>query len=100
MQKKRITAILAKTMKITIAQFALTIAFTCSLYAKDVKGQAILDKPVSISVDKMQLQKVISIVQLQTGVKIMYSPNSIDAERKISCKVLNKKLRSCLRFKK
>lgn len=79
-------------MKITFIQIALIATFSCSLFANTTAGQAILDKQVTISVENMEIGKLISKVQKQTGVQFLYSSNTLDAWRKISCAVKNEKL--------
>ncbi|MEP7142373.1 MAG: TonB-dependent receptor [Ferruginibacter sp.] len=79
-------------MRITIIQITLGIIFTCSLYATKTSGQEILDKKVSISVENLEISKILSKVQKQTGVKFLYSSNTIQADRKISFSVIDKKL--------
>jgi TonB-linked SusC/RagA family outer membrane protein len=92
MKKKRLLALIFYAMRLTIVQIALTIAFTCTLYARELHAQEILNKQVSVSVEKIELSKVITKVQNQTGVKFIYSNNSIQADRIISVKIVNKTL--------
>ncbi len=92
MKKKQLVATILLIMKITIVQLTLAFIFTFSLYAKETSGQEILDKKISMSVENMQLRKIISKLQNQTGVKFLYSPNTIRADRKISLSVVDKKL--------
>lgn len=92
--KKRqffIAAILL-AMRITIVQVTLTFILISSLYAGKISGQDILDKKISISADKLEISKVLQKVQLQTGVNFLYSPNTIQADRKISFSVADEKL--------
>ncbi|MET0391679.1 MAG: TonB-dependent receptor [Chitinophagaceae bacterium] len=79
-------------MRITIAQLTLAFVLCGSLYAAETNGQEILDKKVSISADDQMISKVLTMVQKQTGVKFLYSSNAIQANRKISFSVTDKKL--------
>jgi TonB-linked SusC/RagA family outer membrane protein len=92
MKKKQLVAIIRIGMRITIIQLTLTFILCGSLYATDAKGQEILDKKVTIFADNMEVRKVLSKVQKQTGVKFLYSSNTIQADRKISFSVTDKKL--------
>jgi TonB-linked SusC/RagA family outer membrane protein len=92
MKKKHLTALILLAMKITVVQLALSGLFTCSIYANKADAQGLLDKPVTISVFKKEIAKVITIIQKQTGVKFLYSPTAIQADRKISCTLTSKKL--------
>src|SRR5450432_4692536 len=92
MKKKQLVATILLAMRITILQLTMAIIFTCSLYATKTSGQEILDKKISISVENLEISKILSKVQKQTGVKFLYSPNTIQADRKISFSVVDKKL--------
>ncbi len=92
MKNKQLVATTLLVMRITIVQLTLAFVFTFSLYAKETSAQEILDKKISMSVENMQLRKIISKLQTQTGVKFIYSPNTIGAGRKISFSVEDKKL--------
>jgi len=92
MKKKQFIATTLLVMRITVIQLTLAFIFTCSLYAKETSAQKILDKRISLSVENMQVKKVISTVQNLTGVKFLYSPNAIKAGRKISFNVSDQPL--------
>ncbi|MEO8414224.1 MAG: SusC/RagA family TonB-linked outer membrane protein, partial [Ginsengibacter sp.] len=92
MKKKQFIAAILPVMRITIVQLTLVFIFTCSLYAKETSAQEILDKKISLSVDNMEIKKVISTIQDQTGIKFIYSSNTILAHRKISFNVSVKPL--------
>ncbi|MEI9944982.1 MAG: SusC/RagA family TonB-linked outer membrane protein [Chitinophagaceae bacterium] len=92
MKKKQLVALTLLAMRITIVQLTLAFVLCGSLYANETAGQEILDKKISISADNMEISKVLSKVQKQTGVKFLYSSNAIQAGRKISFAVMDKKL--------
>jgi TonB-linked SusC/RagA family outer membrane protein len=92
MKKKQLVAAILLTMKIKIVQITLAFIFCSSLYASEISGQEILDKKVSISAENLTLSKVLSKVQKQTGVKFLYSPNTIEADRRISFSIADKTL--------
>ncbi|MEP6950028.1 MAG: TonB-dependent receptor [Ginsengibacter sp.] len=94
MKKKQLFATILLAMRITIVQITLVLIFTCSLYANKTSGQEILDRKISLSVQNLELDKVLLKVQNLTDVKFLYSPNTILAERKISFSVADKKLRT------
>jgi TonB-linked SusC/RagA family outer membrane protein len=91
MRKKQQVASLSLAMKIFV-QLTLGMVFTCSLYATPSTAQEILDRSVSISASNIEVTKVIAKVQKQSGVKFIFSPNSIEAGRKISCNIKDKPL--------
>jgi len=85
MKKKQLVATILLAMRITILQIALITTFACSLYANHTTAQDILDKPVTISADNLAVHKLIAKVRQQTGVKFIYSSNTLAADRKVSC---------------
>ena len=82
---------LLSAMRVTVLQLLL-IAGSGALYASGTWAQGILDKSVTLSVENMEIRKVISRVQEQTGVKFLYSSNSLEVNRKISCAVTRETL--------
>ena len=92
MKKKQLVATILLAMRITILQLTLAFILCGSLYATETIAQGILDKKISISADNMEIAKVLSQVQKQTGVKFLYSSNTIQAGRRISFTAVDKKL--------
>src|SRR5690349_4720582 len=80
-KKQRLVAVFTIAMRITIVQIALTAIFACSLYAKEVKGQDLLEKSFNLTATNTTLKKVITEIQRQTKVKFTFSSNAINAER-------------------
>lgn len=79
-------------MRISITQIVLTIVFAFNLNATEVKAQEVLDKTFSLSVENTALNKVFKQIQSQTGVKFVYSSNSINAFRKIDYTARNQRI--------
>ena len=90
--KQHLVASTLFAMRITIAQIALSVVFTCNLFAKEAKSQNVLQKSFSISVENVSLQKVIFSIQKKTKVKFTFSPNAINAERMVTWSVHDKKI--------
>lgn len=82
--KQRLVAPILLVMKLTFIQIALSVVFLTTLHAKEVNAQSILDKSFSISVQNVQLKKVISSIQKQTKVKFTFSTNAIKAQRTLT----------------
>jgi hypothetical protein len=53
MKKKQFIASILLAMKIIVVQFTIAVTFAFSVYAKKSEAQGILDKPVTLSVDKI-----------------------------------------------
>lgn len=91
MKKRRFVALIALAMKISITPF-LVLVFAFSSSAKEVSGQLMLDRPISMSVEKAKLKAVLREIQQLAEVKFVFSSIIIDANRKISFTVQDKKV--------
>lgn len=96
MKKKHLIASILFAMKVTVVPIFLVFLFAFSLYASETDGQSFLNKPVSASVRQVELYKVIALLQSQTAVQFLYSPEAIQSDRKISFNASNKKLRGVM----
>ena len=70
----------------------LVLFFSSYAYEHAAEAQGILDRVVSISVEKGQLKEVFYTLKNQTGARFVYSSKTIQADRKVSIKVNQKKL--------
>lgn len=95
MKKKHFSASILFAMRLTLP-IALPFIFTLSVYANKVDAQAFLNRPVSVSVKQAEVFKVISLIQDQTGVKFLYSPEAIQSMRKIDYTAVSKKLKNVI----
>ncbi|WP_316815639.1 TonB-dependent receptor [Pedobacter nyackensis] len=92
MKKKRFVALIKIAMRLSIAQIFLVILFTCSAAAKNAGAQEILNKEISISINKGKITEILKDIQSKTKVKFIYSPSVIGAERKTSANYVKKRL--------
>jgi TonB-linked SusC/RagA family outer membrane protein len=90
--KQQLVAAIKFAMRMTIAQITFTALFTCSLYAKEANSQNILEKSFNLTVNNTPLKKVITEIQRQTRVKFTFSSNAINADRRITYSVRDKKI--------
>lgn len=95
MKKKRIVGILKSTMKITIIQAVMAMAFTCATFASHVSAQ-VLDREVSLSFNHEEIGVMLRKIQEKAAVKFIYSPSAIQVYRRISVDVDNKTLKEVL----
>lgn len=79
-------------MKLTVIQFALAGIFACSVYASETTAQDVLNKRVTISVQSTEISNVIHLLQQQTGIPFLYSPEIIRTNRKLALTANNEKL--------
>lgn len=94
--RQRVVASMMFAMRITIVQITLSIVFLCSLYAKEAKSQAVLQKTFSITAENQPLSRVIHQIQKQTKVKFSFSPNAISAGRLITYSARNETIKKFL----
>ncbi len=92
MKPRQSLALMLLAMRSSFIQLFLSFFIYGSLYAADLSAQDILDTRVSLSVKNEQINKVIDRLQKQTGIKFLYSSNTIRASRKISFSVTERRL--------
>jgi TonB-linked SusC/RagA family outer membrane protein len=96
MEKKSIVAFKIIAMKMIITQLLIMIfVFTAS--AKNVNGQEMLDKRVSLTVKNEKIKDILQQIQKITEAKFVFSSKAINAGRKISFRITDKKLSDLLR---
>ena len=79
-------------MRITVIQLALAGMFACTVYASKISAQDVLNKRVTLTVQPTQISGIIELLQQQTGIRFLYSPEVIRTDRKLSFSVNNEKL--------
>lgn len=72
-----------------VLQFLLLMAFVHQAHAN---AQSILDKKVDLVTEKIELKKMLREVQKQTGVEFIYSSDVVKVNKKVACKLPNKRL--------
>ncbi len=81
-----------KIMRMSFYQLVLLAIVSGVSYAHETKGQAVLEKRVSLDVQGVRFKKVLSLLEEQTDARFIYSPNSIDTQQKVKFKAVNEKL--------
>lgn len=92
MKSKRFVAVTAIALRIGFLQLLLILVVNTHAYFNTAEAQGILDKVVTVSVDKGQLKDVFNLLKNQTGARFVYSSKTIEAGRKVSIKAMQKKL--------
>jgi TonB-dependent starch-binding outer membrane protein SusC len=92
MKHQRLVTIISISMRVGFIQALLIVYLGSYAYYNNAEAQGILDKIVSVSVEKGQLKDVFNLLQNQTGARIVYSSKTIEAGRKVSIKASQKKL--------
>jgi TonB-linked SusC/RagA family outer membrane protein len=96
MKKQRLVALTAFAMRIALIQFFLVLFLSSMAYDHHADAQGILDKVVTLSVEKGQLKEVFFSLQNQTGARIVFSSKTIEASRKVTINAREKKLSKVL----
>ncbi len=96
MKKQRLVALTAIAMRIAFIQIFLVFFLTSMAYDHHADAQGIMDKVVTLSVDKGQLKDVFNSLKTQTGARFVFSSKTIEANRKVSIKARDKKLSDVL----
>lgn len=95
-KKQRLVASIFIVMKFTIAQFLLSIVFSSCLFANKIEAQSVLDKPISLKIQNVELYKVFQLIEKQINARFNYSSNSINVDKQVSYRAENKKLKVLL----
>jgi iron complex outermembrane recepter protein len=79
-------------MKSTVSKIAIALLFFLLANTPEAKSQKNLNKIISVSVEKKELRKVLSLIHAQTGIRFTYSSDVVDVGQKISCKLVGRSL--------
>jgi hypothetical protein len=90
--KQHLVASLMIAMKISLAQLMIALVFVSAIYANDVRGQKIVDRTFSVTVENVKLEALILNIQKATNVKFNFSPNTINVNKTVSYYAINKKI--------
>jgi TonB-linked SusC/RagA family outer membrane protein len=96
MKHQRLVTIISIAMRVGFLQALLIVYLGSYAYYNNAEAQGILDKIVSVSVEKGQLKDVFNLLKNQTGARFVYSSKTIEAGRKVSIKASQKKLSDVL----
>lgn len=83
-------------MRITLLQSVLIFISITLGYANRSLGQDFLDKTLTLYVDNLEMKKALALIEEKSGVRFVYSPSNIGAERKVTIIAHNRKLSEIL----
>ena len=83
-------------MKISLLQLTMAVLFVGVSFAFDSKAQEMLNNSVSLKVEGMKLRMVLNQIEQQTDAKFVYNSKAIQADRKVSLTLSDKKLSDVL----
>ena len=81
MEKRKVRAVLSKALRTTVAQLVILMLFSFTLLAKGRAGQDLLEKKVSLRVEKVELSSLLNMIRGQTGVRFVFISKAIKADR-------------------
>lgn len=81
-----------KIMRLTLLQLVLVSVFANSTLATDGNGQNVLNRRITLQVTNRNVSAVLSRIEKLADVKFSYSPNLIQAERRVSFSVVDEPL--------
>jgi len=87
---------LRRVFAIYLQQATLLMLLCGVVAARESSGQDVLNKYITLEVENTELGKVLSLIERQTEVRFLYSPNVVKVDRKVSVKANNKRLESVL----
>ncbi len=93
---KKVYPDLKRYMKITFAQIVLAFLFVGVSRATDVSAQELLNRTLSIHVQKQNIKQVLNLIEKNAGVKFSYSPQVVSAKRLVSFSADNASLKRVL----
>lgn len=86
-----------KIMKITLSQVFIAIMLTGLSYANTSKGQAILDKQITVKVTNVSLEDALKLIEQQAGVKFVYSKSMIKTSQQVTVDLRQQRLETILK---
>ncbi|SDD74148.1 TonB-linked outer membrane protein, SusC/RagA family [Mucilaginibacter pineti] len=83
-------------MKITLGQVFIAIVLTGMSYAKTGHAQAVLEKPVTISINNLSLSNALKKLEKNADIKFVYSKSIIQTSQDVSIESTKERLESVL----
>ncbi|MEA5256689.1 TonB-dependent receptor [Arcicella aquatica] len=88
---RKIPQIFLKIMKLSFQQFLIAILFTSMSFAH-TSAQAILEKKISLHIDKKDMKSVLKSIEHSAGIRFTYIQSLIPSDKVISVNFNNEKL--------
>jgi TonB-linked SusC/RagA family outer membrane protein len=87
MKKPKLQEGLFFLMRVTLVHIILSTFSMAFAYAVDSMGQEVLNREVSIDVESEDLHRTLLLISEQTNVKFAYSPELVEAQKKVTLHV-------------
>src|SRR5688572_23990207 len=79
-------------MKMSVTQFIIALLCSLLVFSNSSKAQGVLDKEITISIERIQLKHALNKLEKLTGTKFAYSPNIVQDLQKVTLDADNEKL--------
>lgn len=90
-----IPKILWKVMKITFSQLLLLVVCAGMAWAHDTRAQEVLNRPISVIGERLELRDILSQIEKQAEIKFVYS-TKIKSNQRLTLNVSKRKLSTVL----
>lgn len=87
-----VSDVIWKTMKVSMLQITLALVLTGMVAANDNYAQKILDREVNLQLKAVTLKKVLQQIEVNTGVRFVYSGSYLKLDDIVSINARSKKL--------
>jgi TonB-dependent starch-binding outer membrane protein SusC len=84
-----------KVMKITFSQLLLLVVCAGMAWAHDAQGQEVLNRPISVTGERLELRDILSQIEKQAEIKFVYS-TKIKSNQRLTLNVSKRKLSTVL----
>lgn len=85
-------------MRIALGHIVIALTVVSVSYAADSKAQPVLERPVSVQVDRLLLKDALLTIEREANVKFVYSKEFIEIDSKVSVDARNRKLKDVLKI--
>lgn len=83
-------------MRISLIQVLIGMVFLNVSHAHHLKAQEFLNRNISLNTEETEVKRVLSKIEKLADVKFVYSPKTIQANRRVSMNIHNRKLSEAL----
>ncbi|WP_221391234.1 TonB-dependent receptor [Dyadobacter sp. NIV53] len=87
---------LCVSMRMSMIQLLLVLVFTGGSWGRNINGQDLMDRRVSLKVSRSELRNVLNLISKEANVRFTYNSKTIQADRKVDVNVKNERLEEVL----
>ncbi len=91
-QKRNLSPIIFFMMRVTFILFYTMFTFVNMVMARETNGQEILDKKITLSINKQGLKNILADIEKAAEIKFAYTEQTIPLNKKISVEAREERL--------